>query len=145
MRPLRGELEHATQNIVNRLRAAGDKYVYWLDTSGWLDPNSIVDAESPNQDFYLDSGAVPSKWRLSERGNQRTAIFLHMHVCRYLAREGEKCPFLPSEVYEGKVFDPAERDFERYVEGEREKRLRALFWGDEGGERLEEIAGKVDG
>ncbi|KAL8855487.1 MAG: hypothetical protein Q9178_007869 [Gyalolechia marmorata] len=144
MRPLRGELEHATQNIVNRLRAAGDKYVYWLDTSGWLDPNSIVDAESPNQDFYLDSSAMPSKWRLSERGNQRTAIFLHMHVCRYLAREGEKCPFLPSEVYEGKVFDPAERDFERYVEGEKEKRLRALFWGDEGGEGLEEIAGKVD-
>lgn len=132
MRPLRGELEHATQNIVNRIRAAGDKYVYWLDTSGWLDPNSSPDSESSNLDFYLDDSVTPPRWRLTERGNQRTSIFLHMHVCRYLARDGEKCPFLSSEVYEGKVFDPAERDFERYVEGEKEKRLRALFWGEEG-------------
>ncbi|KAL8679832.1 MAG: hypothetical protein Q9186_003898 [Xanthomendoza sp. 1 TL-2023] len=140
MRPLRGELEHATQNIVNRLRTAGDKYVFWLDTSGWLDHSSSLDpAALANQDFYLDDSVMPSKWRLSERGNQRTAIFLHMHVCRYLARDGEKCPFLPSETYEGKVFDPAERDFERYVEGEKEKRLRALFWEEDGGEKLREV------
>ncbi|KAL8687695.1 MAG: hypothetical protein Q9224_005079, partial [Gallowayella concinna] len=80
MRPLRGELEHATQNIVNRLRTAGDKYVFWLDTSGWLDHSSSLDpAALANQDFYLDDSVMPSKWRLSERGNQRTAIFLHMH------------------------------------------------------------------
>ncbi|KAL8883373.1 MAG: hypothetical protein Q9192_007208, partial [Flavoplaca navasiana] len=102
MRPLRGELEHATQNIVNRIRSAGDKYVYWLDTSGWLDPNSSLDPETSTQDFYLDVSVKTPRWRLTERGNQRTAIFLHMHVCRYLARDGEKCPFLPSEVYEGK-------------------------------------------
>ncbi|KAL8946159.1 MAG: hypothetical protein Q9222_007410 [Ikaeria aurantiellina] len=131
MRPLRGELEHSTQNIVTRLRTAGDKYVYWLDTSGWLDPNMSQDSEQTNSnDFYLDSRIQPSKYRLSERGNQRTAIFLHGHVCRYLARLGEKCPFLPSEVYEGKVFDPAERDFERYIEGEKERKLRNLFWGE---------------
>lgn len=128
MRPLRGELEHATQNIVNRLRADGDRAVFWLDTSGWLD--STVSESDKNQDFYLDDRVEPPKWRLSERGNQRVAIFLHMHVCRYLAREGEKCPFLPAEVYHGKVFDPSERDFERYVEGEKERRLKKLFWGD---------------
>ncbi|KAL8707985.1 MAG: hypothetical protein Q9220_007065 [cf. Caloplaca sp. 1 TL-2023] len=131
MRPLRGELEHSTQNIVTRLRAAGDKYVYWLDTSGWLDPNMSQDSEQMhNDDFYLDKRVQPPKYRLSERGNQRTAIFLHGHVCRYLARMGEKCPFLPSEVYEGKVFDPAERDFERYLDGEKERKLRNLFWGE---------------
>ncbi|KAL8814489.1 MAG: hypothetical protein Q9223_006295 [Gallowayella weberi] len=147
MRPLRGELEHATQNIVNRVRTAGDKYVFWLDTSGWLDPNpSLEGAAVANQDFYLDENVIPSKWRLSERGNQRAAIFLHMHVCRYLARDGQKCPFLPSETYEGKVFDPAERDFERYVEGEKEKRLRALFWEEDGGgERLWEVGGSAAG
>ncbi|KAL8704132.1 MAG: hypothetical protein Q9201_002716 [Fulgogasparrea decipioides] len=136
MRPLRGELEHATQNIVNRLRADGDKAVFWLDTSGWLDPDASVDDASKqvNEDFYLDDRSVPSKWRLTERGNQRTAIFLHMHVCRYLARKGEKCPFLPTEVYQGKMFDPAERDFERYVEGEKERKLKRLFWGEEGAE-----------
>ncbi|KAI4196617.1 MAG: hypothetical protein LQ350_006440 [Teloschistes chrysophthalmus] len=151
MRPLRGELEHATQNIANRLRAEGDAAVFWLDTSGWLDPTvsesdpeSNPDAPNPenqnpnhannnnnqNEDYCLDrSSASAPKYRLTERGNQRTAIFLHMHVCRYLAREGEKCSFLPQEVYAGKVFDPAERDFERYVEGEKEKKLRRLFWG----------------
>ena len=34
MRPLRGQLEHATQGVVNRLRADGDNAVFWLDTSG---------------------------------------------------------------------------------------------------------------
>ncbi|KAL8686216.1 MAG: hypothetical protein Q9218_007266, partial [Villophora microphyllina] len=128
MRPLRGELEHATQNIVNRLRADGDMAVFWLDTSGWLDP-TVSDPSDPshpedqnnqnsnqannnNEDFYLDPLSSPPRYRLTERGNQRTAIFLHMHVCRYLAREGEKCSFLPQERYDGKVFDPLERDFE---------------------------------
>lgn len=128
MRPLRGELEHATQNIVDRLRAEGDKAVFWLDTSGWLDPTAS--GNNNNEDFYLDDRVEPPKWRLSERGNQRVAIFLHMHVCRYLARKGETCPFLPAEVYQGKVFDPSERDFERYVEGEKERKLRKLFWGE---------------
>ncbi|KAL8829138.1 MAG: hypothetical protein Q9170_006298, partial [Blastenia crenularia] len=112
MRPLRGELEHSTQNIVNRLCADGDTAIFWLDTSGWLDPNVSPDGASGSKDFYLDDSGKTSLWRLSERGNQRVAIFLHMHVCRYLAREGEKCPFLPAETYRGKVFDPEERDFE---------------------------------
>ncbi|KAL9595746.1 MAG: hypothetical protein Q9219_006244 [cf. Caloplaca sp. 3 TL-2023] len=149
MRPFRGELEHSTQNIVNRLRADGDTGVFWLDTSGWLNPNVSPNEESSNQDFYLDNrGEPPSKWRLTERGNQRVAIFLHMHVCRYLAREGEKCPFLPAEMYQGKVFDPAERDFERYVEGEKERKLKKLFWGEEegdGGEGGGEDGGKMEG
>ncbi|KAI4092401.1 MAG: hypothetical protein LQ344_003466 [Seirophora lacunosa] len=134
MRPLRGELEHSTQNIVNRLRADGDKAVFWLDTSGWLDPrpssSSSPEQERNNEDFYTDDRIEPPKWRLSERGNQRVAIFLHMHLCRYLARNEEKCPFLPTEVYQGKVFDPSERDFERYVEGEKERKLRRLFWAE---------------
>ncbi|KAL8719150.1 MAG: hypothetical protein Q9225_003812 [Loekoesia sp. 1 TL-2023] len=109
MRPLRGELEHSTQNIVDRLRADGDKGVFWLDTSGWLDPNVLADNTPNSQDFYLDDRVEPPKWRLTERGNQRVAIFLHMH---------------------GKVFDPSERDFERYVEGEKERKLRKLFWGE---------------
>ncbi|KAL8933389.1 MAG: hypothetical protein Q9216_006384 [Gyalolechia sp. 2 TL-2023] len=132
MRPLRGDLEHSTQNIVNRLRADGDKAVFWLDTSGWLDAH-VPAEETSNRDFHLDDAIEPAKWRLTERGNQRVAIFLHMHVCRYLARDGGKCPFLPAEVYEGKMFDPGERDFERYVDGEKEMRLRKMFWG-EGGE-----------
>lgn len=125
MRPLRGQLEHATQNAVNRIRADGDKSVFWLDTSGWLDTETEgVETE----DLYFDETASPPKWRLTEQGNQRVAIFLHMHVCRYLAGEGEKCAFLPHEVYQGKVFDPIQANFDRFLEDEKERKLRKLFW-----------------
>jgi hypothetical protein len=125
MRPLRGELEHATQAIVNRLRADGDKSVFWLDTTGWLDPD---DTSSEDQDFFFDKPA--QRWRLSERGNQRVAIFLHMHVCRFLAADAEKCAFLPPEVYQGKVYNKDTDNFERYQEDEKEKKLKKVFWAD---------------
>jgi len=127
LRPFRGQVEHETQNVVARLRADGDKAVFWLDTSGWLD----LDNESTEVgDFFLDEITTPKKWRLTEQGNQRVAIFLHMHVCRYLAGAEEKCAFLPHEVYQGKVFDPDEANFDRYVENEKERKLKNLFWED---------------
>ncbi|KAI9778025.1 MAG: hypothetical protein M1839_008430 [Geoglossum umbratile] len=125
MRPFRGELEHATQAVVGRLRSEGDTLVFWLDTSGWLDTE---DTDSDGKDFRMDSSASPGRWRLTESGNQRVAIFLHMHICRYLAQDGEKCAFLPPEVYQGKVFDPETANLERFIEGEKERKLRALFW-----------------
>lgn len=128
MRPLRGQLEQATQNAVAKLRADGDKAVFWLDTSGWLDP----DAENSDlSDFFLDETVKPARWRLTEQGNQRVAIFLHMHVCRYLAGAEEKCAFLPHEIYQGKVFDPEEAKFDKYLEDEKERKLKKLFWEDE--------------
>lgn len=50
------------------------------------------------------------------------------------------CAFLPSEVYRGRVFDPEEANFDRWVEGEKERKLRKLFWesGVEEGEEGEE-------
>ena len=136
MRPLRGQLEQATQDIVAKLRSEGDKSVFWLDTSGWLDPEAEDEEAS---DFFLDESVTPSKWRLTEQGNQRVAIFLHMHVCRYLANLEDKCAFLPQEVYQGTVFDPDEANLDRFLENEKEKRLRELFWdtGDEGAEKTE--------
>ena len=134
MRPLRGQLEHATQNVVNKIRADGDKSVFWLDTSGWLDAES---EGTRTGDMFLDDTVTPPKWRLTDQGNQRVAIFLHMHVCRYLAASGEKCPFLPHEVYQGKVFDPVQANFERFLEDEKERKLKKLFWGQESNEELE--------
>ncbi|KAI9768999.1 MAG: hypothetical protein M1840_004595 [Geoglossum simile] len=125
MRPFRGELEHATQAVVGRLRSEGDTFVFWLDTSGWLDTEDI---ESDSKDFYIDSSASPVRWRLTESGNQRAAIFLHMHICRYLAQDAEKCAFLPPEVYQGKAFDPETANLERFIASEKERKLRALFW-----------------
>ena len=130
MRPLRGELEEATQNVVARLRADGDKATFWLDTSGWLDPQSTRDQDGGG-DFFLDGAADPPKWRLTEQGNQRVAIFLHMHVCRYLAGEGEKCAFLPHEVYQGRVFEPGQANFDRFIENEKERKLKSIFWANE--------------
>lgn len=129
MRPLRGQLEHATQNAVAKLRADGDKAVFWLDTSGWLD-TSVDDLGGP--DFFYDGSRVPPKWRLTVQGNQRVAIFLHMHVCRYLADAVDNCAFLPHEVYQGKVFDPEQKEFDKYIEDEKERKLKTIFW-DEGG------------
>ena len=147
MRPLLGQLEHATQNVVNQLRANGAKAVFWLDTSGWLDTTE----DSSNLDLYLDEHVSPPKWRLTEQGNQRVAIFLHMHICRYLAGEEEKCAFLPHEVYQGKVYNPVEANFNKFLEDEKERKLMKLFLGDEEGEArvdvpvLEEGQGSVIG
>ena len=125
MRPLRGQLEQVTQDIVAKLRFEGDKSVFWLDTSGWLDPED--DSGAPS-DFFLDETSQPPKWRLSEHGNQRVAIFLHMHVCRYLAALKDKCAFLPQEVYQGTVYDPEEAQLDRLLEREKERKLKELFW-----------------
>ncbi|KAI9675280.1 MAG: hypothetical protein M1817_001182 [Caeruleum heppii] len=128
MRPLRGQLEHATQSVVDRLRKDGDKSVFWLDTSGWLDCDGTSQGE---EDFYHDESVDPARWRLTERGNQRVAIFLHMHVCRYLAQDTDRCAFLPPEVYHGKVFDPDTANFDRYIENEKERKLKKIFWEDQ--------------
>ncbi|KAI9831757.1 MAG: hypothetical protein M1826_003088 [Phylliscum demangeonii] len=124
MRPFRGEFEHATQSTVHRLRDEGDTSVFWLDTTGWLDP---TDTTSENRDFQLDESTMPPRWRLTERGNQRAAIFLHMHVCPYLAAWEDRCAFMPPEIYTGKVYSQTAARFDRYMEESKERRLKALF------------------
>lgn len=128
MRPFNGELEHATQGTVLRLREEGDKGVFWLDTTGWLD---MEDTESTASDFFDDPHEDHKHPHLTERGNQKVAIYLHMHVCRYLAADDEKCAFLPPEVYQGNVYDPTVATFDRYMEKEKEQKLRELYWEDE--------------
>ena len=135
MRPLRGQLEQATQNVVAKLRADGDKAVFWLDTSGWLD-TSVDDLDGP--DFFYDDTGPSSKWRLTVQGNQRVAIFLHMHVCRYLANAEDKCAFLPHEVYQGNLFDPEQKKFDKYIEDEKERKLKKVFW-EKGGPVKEDL------
>lgn len=145
MRPFRGQLEQATHTVVDRLQKEGDQSVFWLDTSGWLNTEVDFQGRPEDQDFFLDGiparscgidsntdmnlGEGSSKqWRLTERGNQRIAILLHMHVCRYLAREVEKCAFLPPELYHGKALDHEPIRFNDLLEDERERKLKRLFW-----------------
>ena len=127
MRPFNGELEHATQSAVNRLRSEGDKSVFWLDTTGWLETE---DTETTQSDFFMDPDEQDSHPHLTARGNQKVAIYLHMHVCRFLATETNLCPFLPPEVYQGNVYDPSVATFDRYIENEKERQMREVFWGD---------------
>ncbi|PQE04995.1 Mpv17 PMP22 protein [Rutstroemia sp. NJR-2017a BBW] len=127
MRPFRGQLEQATHSVVDRLRFEGDKSVFWLDTSGWL--NTHIDFEGPpeDQDFFLDEESAAKEWRLTERGNQRVAILLHLHVCQYLALDTDRCAFLAPEVYEGKAVNPDAMRFEEYMRDEKERRLKKIF------------------
>ncbi|PMD27603.1 hypothetical protein NA56DRAFT_589343 [Hyaloscypha hepaticicola] len=128
MRPFRGQLEQATYAVVDRLRKEGDNSLFWLDTSGWLNTEVHFDGRREDQDFFLDEESSTKQWRLTERGNQRVAILLHMHVCRYLAREVDKCAFLPPEIYHGKAIDPEALRFDEYLEAEKERKLKKLFW-----------------
>ncbi|TVY20667.1 hypothetical protein LARI1_G001184 [Lachnellula arida] len=128
MRPFRGQLEQATHAVVERLRTEGDMSIFWLDTSGWLNTEVDFEGKVEEQDFFLDAKSETKQWRLTERGNQRVAILLHLHVCRYLARDAQKCAFLPPEVYLGKLLDPQIMRFDEYIEDERERRTKKLFW-----------------
>ncbi|QSZ34674.1 hypothetical protein DSL72_007528 [Monilinia vaccinii-corymbosi] len=128
MRPFRGQLEQATHSVVDRLQFEGDKSVFWLDTSGWLNTNIDFEGRPEDQDFFLDEESTRKEWRLTERGNQRVAILLHMHVCRYLAQEADKCAFLAPEVYQGATIDPVAMHFDEYMRDEKERRLKKLFW-----------------
>ncbi|KAF7870628.1 hypothetical protein EAF04_004372 [Stromatinia cepivora] len=135
MRPFRGQLEQSTHSIVDRLQFEGDKSVFWLDTSGWLNTDLDFEGRPEDQDFFLDEESPRKEWRLTERGNQRVAILLHMHVCRYLAQEADKCAFLAPEAYQGVNVDPVAMHFDEYMRDEKERRLKKLFWvspGDEG-------------
>lgn len=125
MRPFNGELEHATQAAVNRLRDEGDKSVYWLDTTGWLETQ---DTERTASDFFVDPQDPEQRTHLTERGNQKAAIYLHMHVCRFLAQNPDECAFLPPEVYQGSVYDPGVSTFDRYIENEKQRQMKETFW-----------------
>ena len=135
MRPLNGALEHATLNVVTRLRALGDPAIFWIDTSGWL--SVAEDRSDPAHPSPGSSGTPPDAFydaeerlRLTDLGNQRVAIFLHAHVCRYLARDAEGCAFLAPVTYEGKGYDLEEERLDEVVQRERAKRLRDWVWGE---------------
>ncbi|KAI9786307.1 MAG: hypothetical protein M1816_008048 [Peltula sp. TS41687] len=126
MRPFRGQFEHAVQGAVRRLRDGGDSSVFLLDTSGWLNVDDTSSEE--DRDFQLDESTSPPRWRLTQHGNQRVAIFLHMHVCRYLAADEDQCAFLPPEVYQGRAFSPDSASFDWQMETAKEKKLKEAFW-----------------
>jgi hypothetical protein len=61
MQPLRGQLEAATHAVVDRVRSDGDKAIFWLDTSGWLDTEVDFDGNAVSQDFVLDGEHHPAQ------------------------------------------------------------------------------------
>ena len=115
MRPLGGGMEHSIQAVVQKIRADGDKAVFWVDTSGWLDSGDDFDDAR----------------QLSYSGNRKVALYMHAHLCRALSSEPDLCPFFKPEEYVGKVFVPSEDGFEHAMQASKEKKIRKLFWGHE--------------
>ncbi len=62
MRPFRGQLEQATHTVVDRLRYEGDRDIFWLDTSGWLNTDVDLDGPAEDQDFFLDGTNIFSQF-----------------------------------------------------------------------------------
>jgi hypothetical protein len=122
--PFTGELCHATQKVVEKLQAEGDKAVFWLDTSGWFSAGDFDVATHERR-----SGKA--KLQLNSQGNRKAAIFLHAHLCHYLAQDKSQCPFLKHEAYTGRVFVPQEAEFEKMMEESKVRKLKALFWPDD--------------
>lgn len=104
MRPLRGQFAQSTHSVVEHMRLQGDTFVYWLDTSGWLNAEIDPENRTEEQDFYIDESPL-KQWRLTERGNQRVAILLHKHMCKYLAQDTASCVVLPSETDHGQILE----------------------------------------
>ncbi|KAF1989101.1 hypothetical protein K402DRAFT_461512 [Aulographum hederae CBS 113979] len=179
MRPLRGEMEHATVEVVRRAREEGDGNVWWIDTSGWVKSppgngnkdedtedffllkggyedadvkprptshrfdKSLVDADASDVDSASESSAESDfsafsaskgTYRLTPRGNQKVAIFLHQHLCPYLATDTAKCGYLKKDSYDGKVFQPEMDGLERWIDKEKERTLKEVFWDEAGNE-----------
>jgi len=57
MRPFRGQFEQATHAVVERLRKEGDRSIFWLDTSGWLNTQVDFEGRAEEQDFFLDGNS----------------------------------------------------------------------------------------
>jgi hypothetical protein len=119
--PFTGEMRHSSQKVVEKLQLEGDKAVFWLDTSSWFSW----------ADFDADTGdRVPDEkgFHLSSQGNRKAAVFLHGHLCHYLAEDQNQCPFLKHEAYTGKVYDPKDAELEKWMEESKIKKLKSLFW-----------------
>lgn len=118
--PYSGELSHSTQRVVEKLQSEGDKAVFWLDTSGWFSP----------EDFDVDiHGFVPDEEtrQLNIQGNRKAAVFFNQHLCHYLAEDQAQCPFLKHEAYTGTVFVPKDAELDKFIEGAKVEKLKALF------------------
>lgn len=122
--PFTGELFQSTRKVVEKLQSEGDKAVFWLDTSGWF--------SSTDFDINVDGHLSDEKdLNLNMQGNRKAAIFLHAHLCHYLAEDSTGCPFLKHEAYGGKVYNPKDADFDKWMEESKVRKLKALFWPEE--------------
>jgi hypothetical protein len=122
--PFTGEMSHSTARVVEKLQAEGDKAVFWLDTSGWFS----------SDDFYSASEGIPSSSSsppLNFKGNSKGAVFMHAHLCHYLAEDRSRCPFLKHEAYTGKVHVPKDAELDKLMEDLKIRKLKALFWPED--------------
>lgn len=123
--PFHGEISHSTQKVVERLQSEGDNAVFWVDTSGWF---SSADFDTDVDDPMSDRRGL----RLNAQGNRKAAVYLHGHLCHYVAEDQSQCPFLRHEAYTGKVYVPRDAELDKLIEESKIKKLKALFWTEDG-------------
>ena len=118
---------------MHALRAEGDRNVFFVDTTGWLDQRD----ESGDFDLSIENNEKggTSRRRVSAKGNLKVAAFLGEWICRFLTDGsqddggGDSCAFRRPEVYEGRMFKPVEEAFGKWVEDRREELLMEGFFG----------------
>ena len=128
VRPFAGEMEHATYKVVEMLQNEGDRSVFWVDTTGWLQiPRD--DGDGFTEDFYLDSAdGKEGHWQLTPKGNEKVAVYLHAQLCHYLVDDPPRCPFLKHEAYVGEVFVPEKLRLDQALQNAKLNKLKKLFW-----------------
>ncbi|KAL9105804.1 MAG: hypothetical protein Q9227_009060 [Pyrenula ochraceoflavens] len=134
LRPfLSNMLSTPSLSVVQKLQSEGDRSIFWVDTSGWLDEpsESAMRAQSSTGDFIFIPNDGEPQYQLTEVANRKVTAFLQMHLCHYLASNADDCAFLRHEAgYNGRVFRPKDRVIDMVIEQSKREKVRKMFWGD---------------
>ena len=123
LRPFAGELEHSTRRVVQKLQKEGDRYIHWIDTTGWVQI-PVVNDESRQEVWRKDRS---ERWRLTPQGMAKLAVNLKAHIMPYLVEERTKS-FLPHQMYAGQVHVPETAQLDRILEDGKLRVLTETFW-----------------
>lgn len=108
-------ISDALSQVASTLQADGDKSTFWIDTTGWLNPNDFL-----TKDTNSSTSQPPQSSPLTRVGNDKVARLLAAHICPYVndrkepeAGATENCPFDRYDHYLGNVYLPQDVEFDR--------------------------------
>lgn len=116
-------ISNALSQVSMTLQAHGGKSTFWVDTSGWLDPNDDFEGSHYN--------SSPEASVMTDFGNFKVASLLADHLCPYIVEnkngpgdlisisqrlatgDNGSCPFDRYDNYLGNVYLPKDVEFDR--------------------------------